>query len=73
MSLKAILHVLADGISLSGPARDELHRAIEDHDQPADVSRETTAAGGGQGESDVSRETASPAVPARPVTRAAGA
>jgi hypothetical protein len=43
-SLKEILHTLAEGISLTGPAREELHRAIEDHDQaPADddVSRET--------------------------------
>lgn len=37
MNLKEILHVLAEGISLAGPAREELHQAIEDHDKPAET------------------------------------
>lgn len=34
MSLKEILHVLAEGISLTGAARDDLHAAIDAHDAP---------------------------------------
>lgn len=62
-SLKEILHVLADGISLSGVAREQLHADIDAHDQAGELEVP------GEHTGDVSRETAPPSSPAAPVFR----
>jgi len=46
VNLKEILHILADGISLTGPAREELHAAIDDHDAPQAPAPEPEAGAG---------------------------
>jgi hypothetical protein len=50
VNLKEILHVLAEGISLTGTARDDLHAAIDAHDAPAQPAQESAAPAEGSGE-----------------------
>jgi hypothetical protein len=45
MNLQEILHLLAEGISLAGPVREEVHQAIEDLDKPREAETPEPAAG----------------------------